>query len=152
MTAKTPWKLQLSSRQTFCNSLPETYETQIKYDLLDNLNSPMGTDINWNESVQAAVCENGSNWRNYGIGTSGGSMNPLTDRLAPPLLNVSPAPQPTPTCNGQETGATRYRSLPQVIYAGSDSSGGVQVQSDKLGYYGDHGQHDSIQSPVQPPQ
>jgi hypothetical protein len=152
MTAKTPWKLQLSSRQTFCNSLPETYETQIKYDLLDNLNSPMGTDINWNESVQAAVCENGSNWCNYGIGTSGGSTNPLTDRLAPPLLNVSPAPQPTPTCNGQETGATRYRSLPQVIYAGSDSSGGVQVQSDKLGYYGDHGQHDSIQSPVQPPQ
>jgi hypothetical protein len=152
MTAKTPWKLQLSSRQTFCNSLPETYETQIKYDLLDNLNSPMGTDINWNESVQAAVCENGSNWCNYGIGTSGGSTNPLTDRLAPPLLNVSPAPQPTPTCNGQETGATRYRSIPQVIYAGSDSSGGVQVQSDKLGYYGDHGQHDSIQSPVQPPQ
>ena len=29
--------------------------------------------------------------------------------------------------------------------------GGVQMQSDQLGYYIDHGLHDSIQSPVQPP-
>jgi hypothetical protein len=112
----------------------------------------MGTDINWNESVQAAVCQNGSNGYKYAISTGGGSTNPLTDDLAPPLLNVSPAPQPKPICNGQGTGTTRYRSIPQVIYAGSSSSGGVQVHSDTLGYYRDHGQHDSIQSPAQPPQ
>lgn len=152
MTAKTPWKLQLQpgSPQTFCNPSPQTYGTEINYDLLDNLSGTMGSDVNWNESVQAAVCENGSNWCNYAIVTSGGSTNPLTDDLAPPKLNVSPAPQPTPSCNGQ--GTTRYRSIPQVIYAGSDSSGGVQVQSDKLGYYGNHGQHDSIQIPARPPQ
>ena len=152
MTARTPWKLQLNSRQTFCNSSPQTYSTEINYDVLDNLSGTMATDINWNESLQAAVCKNGSNWCKTAIVTSGGSTNPLIDDLAPPLLNASPAPQPKPVCNGQGTGTTRYRSIPQVIYAGNSSSGGVQVQSDTLGYYLDHGQHDSIQSPAQPPQ
>ena len=152
MTAKTPWKLSFVSPQTFCNSSPQTYSTELTYDLIDNLSTTMSTDINWNETVGTAVCENGSNWCNYVIVTSGGSTNPLIDDLGPPNLNVSPAPHPTPICSGQGSGTTRYRSIPQTIYVGNSNSGGVKAQSDTLGYYIDHGKHDSIQSPSQPPQ
>jgi hypothetical protein len=150
MTAKTPWKLVSNSRTTYCYSSPQTYKTEISYDLIDNLSTTLSSDIYWNESVGSEACENGSNWCKYAIQTSPGSTSPLTDYLSPPDLNIGAAPPPT--CTGQESGTTRYRSIPQVIYAGSDSSGGVQAQSDKLGYYMDHGQHDSIQSPSQPPQ
>ncbi len=150
MTAKTPWKLVFRSRNTYCNPSPETYGTEISYDLIDNLSTTLSSDIFWNESVGSETCENGSNWCKYAIQTSSGSTDPLIDILAPPNLNIGAVP--TPTCTGQESGTTRYRSIPQVIYVGSDSSGGVQAQSDTLGYYIDHGQHDSIQSPTQPPQ
>jgi len=150
MTAKTPWKLVFRSRNTYCNPSPETYGTEISYDLIDNLSTTLSSDIFWNESVGSETCENGSNWCKYAIQTSSGSTDPLIDILAPPNLNIGAVP--TPTCTGNENSTTRYRSIPQVIYVGSDSSGGVQAQSDTLGYYIDHGQHDSIQSPTQPPQ
>jgi hypothetical protein len=151
MTAKTPWKLVFIKPQTFCNSSPLSYSTELTYNLIDNLDVTMSTDISWNESVGTAVCV-GSNWCKNGIGTSGGFTNPVTDTLEPPELNSSPAPTPKPVCNGQGTGQTRYRSIPQTIKVGNSSTGGVQVQSDALGYYVDHGQHDSIQSPSKPPQ
>lgn len=150
MTARTPWKLVFSSRTTYCNASPETYSTEIRYDLIDNLSDTLTSNIYWNESIGSATCENGSNWCNYAVETSGGETGPLTDLLAPPNLNNGAVP--TPTCTGKENGTTRYRSIPQGIYVGSDTSGGVQAQSDTLGYYIDHGQHDSIQSPSQPPQ
>jgi len=126
---------------------------QISYSVVDNLSGTMSGDIYWNESVGTAACASGSNWCNYQITTGGGDTNPLNDNLSPPNLNVTPAPTPTPTCSGQGTGTTRYRAIPQTIMVGSSTTGkGTQAQSDTLGYYIDHGQHDSIQSPAQPPQ
>jgi hypothetical protein len=134
-------------------SVPASSELKALRLCTDNLSTVMSSDIYWNESLSSATCENGSNWCNYSIVSSPGSTDPLQDILEPPLLNVSPAPNPTPTCNGQGSGSTRYRSIPQVIRVGSSTTGaGVQAQSDTLGYYVDHGQHDSIQSPTQPPQ
>ena len=153
MTARTPWKLVPNeSPTTFCNASPLTYGTEITYDVIDNLGSTISGDIGWNESVGTAGCQNGSNWCNYKLNTSGGFTNPLTDILAPPQLNANPAPAPTPTCTGGSSGATRYLAIPQIIYVGSTNTGGVQAQSDTLGYYIDHGQHDSIQIPNKPPQ
>jgi hypothetical protein len=153
MTAKTPWKLVLSSTNTYCYASPQTYGTEISYNVQDNLSVTMSSDIYWNESVGTATCSNGSNWCGGQISTSGGDSNPLKDILAPPNLNVSPAPVPTPTCNGQGTGTTLYRSIPQTIYVGGSNTGqGVQAQQDSLAYYIDHGQHNNIQSPPQPPQ
>ena len=153
MTAKTPWKLTaIPPPQTFCNTSPQTYSTELKYNLIDNLSVTMSTDVGWNESFGTQACENQSNWCDDAVTPGGGFTDPLTDVLAPPPLNFNPAPSPAPTCTGQPLGTTRYRSIPQTMHVGDSGSGGVQVQSDTLGYYGDHGQHDSIQSPSQPPQ
>jgi hypothetical protein len=153
MSARTPWKLVLSSQPTYCYGSPQTYGTYMTYDVVDNLSNTMSSNIYWNESVGSASCDNGSNWCNTQIQTGPGDTGPLQDILDPPNLNANPVPNPTPTCSGQANGATRYRSIPQVIYVGSDVTGqGVKAQSDLLGYYIDHGQHDSIQSPSQPPQ
>jgi hypothetical protein len=151
MTAKTPWKLVFRSKNTTCFSSPQTYSTIVSYDVHDNLDTLMSSDIFWNETLGAAQCENGSNWCNYQIISGGGDSNPVGDFLEPPDLNVSPSP--TPTCSGQGSGTVRYRSFAQTIKVGSSNTGaGVQAQSDTLGYYIDRGQHDSIQTPSQPPQ
>jgi hypothetical protein len=154
LTAKTPWKLLAVSNpnnDTNCNPSPQSYFTQLQYNLIDNLNITMTTDITWNEVVAPAVCENGSNWCHFGLVTGPGRTNPVIDNLSPPTLNQNPSPMLT--CTGSHLGTIRYRSASQTISVGTATAGsGVVVQTDYLGYYGDHGQHDSKQSPVQPPQ
>ncbi len=154
MTARTPWELvSRGAPQTSCYSSPETYTSTVSYDLHDNLNGLMSSSVDWNEVLGAQVSENGSNWGSYAVVQSAGSTDPVQDMLAPPQLNVNPAPSPKPTCTGANSGTTRYRSIPQNISVGTVGNGaGVHVQSDTLGYYVDHGQHDSIQIPSQPPQ
>jgi hypothetical protein len=153
MTAKTPWKLVPSSINTVCYASPQTYGTQITYNVVDSLSNTMSSDIYWNESLGTATCADGSNWCNGQISTGGGDSNPLTDILGPPNLNLNPAPVPMPICSGQGTGTTLYRSIPQTINVGGSVTGqGVQAQQDNLTYYIDHGQHNNIQSPTQPPQ
>ncbi len=154
MSAKTPWKLvSRGAPQTSCFSSPETYTSTVSYDVHDNLDVLMSANIDWNEVLGSQTSENGSNWGSYSVAQSAGSTDPVQDLLAPPQLNASPAPVPTPTCSGQNSGATRYRSIPQNISVGTVNNGsGVHVQSDTLGYYVDHGQHDGIQVPAQPPQ
>lgn len=153
MTARTPWKMVLRSRNTTCFSSPQTYSTTISYDVHDNLDTLISSDIFWNETLSAAQCQNGSNWCNYQIISGGADSNPVQDLLEPPDLNTVPAPNPSPTCSGQGSGTTRYRAIPQTLRVGTNTTGaGVNVQSDTLGYYIDHGQHDSIQIPSQPPQ
>lgn len=153
MTARTPWKLVLRSRNTTCYSSPQTYSTTISYDVHDNLDQVISADIYWNEPLGSAQCQNGSNWCNYQIISGGADSDPLQDMLEPPDLNVSPPPSPKPTCSGQGSGTTRYRSIAQTIRVGTNTTGGgVTVQSDTLGYYIDHGQHDGIQTPTPPPQ
>ena len=139
--------------QTFCNTSPQTYSTELKYNLIDNLQRNHVDRHSSRRIVSGArASENQSNWCDDAVTPGGGFTDPLTDVLAPPPLNFNPAPSPAPTCTGQPLGTTRYRSIPQTMHVGDSGSGGVQVQSDTLGYYGDHGQHDSIQSPSQPPQ
>lgn len=151
ITAKTPWKLTAVPPYTGCNPTPYSYNTELQYNLVDNLSITMSNNIGWNEVVAADACENGSNWCNWAIATSPGTTNPVIDDLSPPTLDKNPTP--APTCTGSPNGTTRYRSASQSISVGTSTAGsGVLVQTDYLGYYGDHGQHDSIQSPGQPPQ
>jgi hypothetical protein len=154
MTAKTPWKLaSLGPPQTTCYTSPETYGSVVNYNLVDNLGVVMSSNVDFNEVLGTQSSQNGSNWGNYSINQSSGPTNPVQDELQPPNLNVSPVPSPTPTCTGNNSGTTRYRAIPQNVFVGSSIEGaGVQAQSDTLGYYIDHGQHDSIQVPAQPPQ
>ena len=89
----------------------------------------------------------------WGPSASGAATNPLEDLVAAPDPAVYTTMNPLPTCNGQNTGATRYMSVPQTIRVGTNAGGsGSLVQTDVLGYYLDHGQHDSIQVPTQPSQ
>jgi HEAT repeats len=106
VTARTPWKLVPVSINTFCNSSPLTYSTEITYNVIDNLSATMSSDIFWNEAVGTLACANGSNWCRIGVIRGGGDSNPVTDILSPPSLNASPAPSPTPVCNAQGTGTT----------------------------------------------
>ena len=153
MSAKTPWKLvSRGAPQTACFTSPETYTSTVSYDLHDNLDVVMSSNVDWNEVLGSQTPENGSNW-GCCVASSSGGTDPVQDMIAPPELNATPAPSPKPTCSGANSGATRYRSIPQNTSVGTVKNGaGVHVQSDTLGYYIDHGQHDSIQIPAQPAQ
>lgn len=81
----------------------------------------------------------------------GAATNPLEDMIGAPDPSVNPTMNPLPTCDGQNTGTTRYMAVPQTIRVGTNTGGGgVQVQQDTLGYYIDHGQHDGVQVPPPP--
>ena len=153
MTAKTVWKLvaRQNPPPTQCFSSPTNYITTVSYDLHDNFDSVMSTDVGWNEVLGAATSENGSNWGNWPPVAMGAATNPLDDLVGAPDPHVNPTMHPLPTCTGQNNGTTRFMAVPQTIKAGTTGSGGIQVQTDTLGYYTDHGQHDSKQVPAKPP-
>lgn len=154
MTARTPWKLvPQPSPVTQCFTVPKTtYITYLKYDLHDNLDTVMSTDASWNEVLGTPTSENESNWGTFGgPSPSAAETNPLEDMVGSPDPEINPTLKPLPTC-GQAAGTTRYMSVPQTIRVGSDTNGsGVKVQEDTLGYYIDHGQHDDVKVPSQPP-
>lgn len=152
LTSRRPWKLvSRGAPSTMCFAVPVSYQSTVSYDLHDNLDTLISTDVGWNEVLGAFTSENGSNWGNYTFSGFGAATNPVEDILAPPDQSAHPELTPYPTCSGQNLGTTRYRSIPQTLRVGSNTNGsGVQVQTDTLGYYKDHGQHDSITVPSQP--
>jgi hypothetical protein len=152
MTSKTPWKLvSRGSPVTSCLASPQTYQSIVSYDVHDNFDSLISADIYWNEVFGAYSCPSSSNWCKFSIPAAGADSNPLQDFLDPPDLNATPTPVPTPTCGGSP-GTTLYRAIPQTIRVGTNTNGqGVQVQTDHLAYYINHGQHNDIVVPTQPP-
>jgi hypothetical protein len=149
MTARTPWKLSLISRDTVQDAT-YTYITNINYNVLDNLSSVIADDINWNEGVGACQSVNGSNRGTICIQTSPGSTGPLTDVLSGPQLSRNPSP--TPQFHNPPTGTTAYETVAQTIQVGSSTTGaGVLAQTDTLTYYLDQGNHTGITAPPQPP-
>ena len=152
ISVRTPWKLVPSSPETDPDSV-HGYVTFINYDVYDNLNSPITQDIYWNEALGTNQSENGSNWASCcgPIHPSPGDT-PVSDMLEPPAIGNSPPPSPAPTYDNPPSGATAYLLVPQTIYVGSTTVLAVQVQSDDLTYYIDHGAHTSIVTPPRPPQ
>jgi hypothetical protein len=152
ITSRTPAELSFLAAQsgTVCDS-DYGYITDLNYNVLDQLNSVISSDIYWNEVVGTPIGQNGSNWGIYALETGGGST-PLLDRLSGPGVNNNPPPSPMPKCDIPPTGAIIYRLATQQIRVGTDTSGsGVDVQSDNLTYYIDNGAHTSIVIPPPPP-
>jgi hypothetical protein len=157
LTVRTPWKLVPNPGASGTESDPTYgYSTDISYDLHDNLDTLIAQDVTWNEVIGTAQNLNGSNWATCcgPIATGGGSTDPLTDLLKPPAINSTPTkPSPTPTFHNPPSGTTMYRQIPQSMRVGSSTSGtGVLVQSDNLTYWIDHGSHENIVVPSQPPE
>jgi hypothetical protein len=153
ITSKTPWRLVLESPPTTDCDGTFGYITFMRYDVHDNFDQPMPSDITWNEFIGTAQSKNGSNWGLIGITTQPGSSNPLIDQLAGPRLNYNPAPNPTPICRTPPSGAAFKELISQAIRVGSVATGvGVLAQSDTLTYYIDHGNHTGIVVPAKPPQ
>jgi len=161
ITNRTPWKLVASKNSgTSCYS-GFGYLTDLFYLLVDQLSTTIGDNVDWNEDVGAPQSQNGSNWGNYALKTSGGSMivppggsaAELLDELSGPGTGNNPPPSPMPTCNTPPSGGTAYDLATQNIQVGSSTSGqGVFAQQDNLTYYTDHGSHTSIIIPPAPPE
>jgi hypothetical protein len=155
MTARTPWKLVFDALDSSTSpSSTNGYSTLLQYDIHDQFDSAMTSDVFWNESVGVLQNANGSNWATCcgGISTGGGTAPKLIDLLEPPQLALHPSPTPTFT-SSQGSGTTVYRTAPQSIYIGSSTSGaGRFVQSDTLTWYIDHGAHTQIVIPPLPPE
>ena len=133
---------------TQCDTSTNAWFTTVAYDLVDNLGQVMTDDVFWNEALAAATCPIGSNWCSVPVQQQNGSTGPIVDRLGPPTFaGVSPVPN----CNTPPSGTTTYRTIPQEQRVGSSvTAQGVSVQSDFLGYYIDHGNHDSVVQPPRP--
>jgi hypothetical protein len=154
ITVRTPWKLvqrnPYAAENCFTNANVQYYSSSLLYDVHDNFDQTISADIYWNEHLGTFTSENGSNWGSYPFVGQGGSTNPLEDILQPPIVAQA---SPTQHCLNGAGGTTRYRSVSQTIRVGSSIDGqGTLAQTDLLGYYIDHGQHDSVSTPSQPPQ
>lgn len=148
MTAHTPDSLFPGTATTSCDGT-YGYITVLAYKVKDNLLSDMPYDVEANENFPDPSLYydfSGANWGQSppnGFMTSGADM---TDSISPPPLARTPAPYPTPTCDGNSTAVVHW---PQEWRIGSQTVGlGSLVQTDTLQKLIGRALHTSIVSPV----
>lgn len=152
ITTRTPTLLQTPpiTDSTSCDS-SNGYSTLIEYTVLDNLNQPLPSSVEYNEKFTTSwnVDSAGTNWPQiFGnppptFPGSTGTQSILSDLITGP--NLSSSPNPVPTCSG---GGPEIININQEWRIGSDTSGlGRRVAQDNFERFLDHADHNPINTP-----
>ena len=150
MTAKTPLATCISRcTSPVCYSSPETYTSTVKCHSHDNLNGLMSSSVDWNEVLGARSVRE----RKRSLGELRRRAKCRLHRSRPGMScasAVNPNPARFTMCILQPTGIQRDIGQFRKTFLSAAARATEPVcmsKSDTLGYYVDHGQHDSIQIP-----
>jgi hypothetical protein len=148
MTVEGPMSLQAVGNPTDTCVNNSGFQSELTYQIIDNLGYKMLTTVPVNESwTGSAVADySGENWGQNATANGNATDGQLTDTIT--QYDSTPGQwYPTPVC--PNNGSTPVVHWGQEWVVGSTTSGsGAPVQTDTLQKYLDHGRHLNIVSPV----
>jgi len=121
------------------------YLDYIGYDVYDQLGNNLSASytFDFNENFTTPFTDVNSNWASPNTGSATAGAGQVVDAISGVLVNQTPAPSPTPVCNGNSS-ETQYAA--QDWYVGSLIAGqGVLLQTDQWVRYADMGLHTNIE-------
>jgi hypothetical protein len=155
ITTRRPFRLVNPAVTRLCDA-SFGYETDISYEIQDQLFTGLPADVPYNEHfVTGAVQDNPQgNWASYGLPTQVGGIalsSPsgavLIDEITGPGVSNNPPPNPLPVCVGD---STQQEHWGQEFGVGTQTpGGGVRVQTDRIVRFTNHAEHQNILSPPQ---